>query len=107
MAFRFLRSFYAAWYTTEAIKNCALCFSFRSFSGEPTNSPRFLALSENRRKAMFTRFVASTLLQSACRLQGVNTIRAFAHSFISADECVLKKGESYHVTDTGPIHRIL
>ncbi|KAK8820625.1 hypothetical protein AV274_1615 [Blastocystis sp. ATCC 50177/Nand II] len=50
---------------------------------------------------MFTRLVASTLLRSACRLQGVSTMRAFAHSFISADECVLKKGESYHVTDTG------
>ena len=107
MAFHFLRSFYAAWYTTKAIKNCALCFSFRSFSGEYANSPRLLALSQNRRKAMFTRLVASTLLRSACRLQGVSTMRAFAHSFISADECVLKKGESYHVTDTGPFCRIL
>ena len=33
---------------------------------------------------------------------------SFTHSYVSSDECILKKGESYHVTETGRkrVHRM-
>lgn len=57
---------------------------------------------------MFARVVPSVLLKSACRLQEAAVFRAFTHSYVSSDECILKKGESYHVTETGRkrVHRM-
>lgn len=50
---------------------------------------------------MFSRVPTRLFLGLLPKAQSLQVIRGFSNSFLSADDCVLKKGEVYKFTDTG------
>ena len=50
---------------------------------------------------MFSRVPTRLFIGLLPKIQSFQVIRGFSNSFLSADDCVLKKGEVYKFTDTG------